>query len=397
MSKPNTGRSGLNIAVLVLLGAVLALGLFYIESLRIAGLENKSAHFWLEMVGFTTATLAGFAALKQLKITKSSLYLFVALAFFANGFQDIIHGFAAINVFGVPTGDQSVFIPASWTVGRMILSVLFLVGIWSKPEELIAKRIPSVTANYLAPIVMVILSFTTIILLFPIPAFILPDFPAFLRRPYELVAIIPLIIALPLYFKATKKRGMTGTLLMMSLVAGIFVGIIMMNSVKLFDIYFNWSHSLKDVSYILFAMALFTEDPYRENLDKKFRFSIGKKLFFGFGALTLVALTLVITAFAIHKGYSQFEIVRYIGFLAVVTLLFGVLYPMKLVGWLTSTLKNMSSAAEEISKGKTNVEIPGTSEENEIGDLAKSFGRMNSSLKIMMDSDPNPHTKKPKK
>lgn len=372
-----------NIVWAVILGAVLLVMLYFINSLRITGLENRVAHFWMEILGFVLATGAGFAALKQLKGTESSFYVLIAVGFFANGFQDLIHAAAAIGLFGDPTSGQSVFIPATWTVGRVILSTLFLLAVLQSPKRLLSKYATSLVVNYLAPTAMVVLALTTIILLFPVPAFILPDFPDFLHRPYETLAIIPFFIALPFLFRKTQYRGLSGTLLVLSVISGIFVGIYMMNSTKIFDVYFNWAHILKDVSYLLFALALFVRDPSQNPSGSAYRHSIQLRFMLGFGAMTLVAVSLFIAGLAIDQQIIVHEVTRYLVFLAIITIIFGITYPMMFRN-ITRQLSSLTRTADDISKGKLDTEVGMIDSPDEVGDLARSFDRTVVSLKLAM-------------
>ena len=379
----NFTRNLLYGAILVL---VLLIGLYFIQSMRILSLETKWSHFGLEVAGFILAMMAGTAAFRQLKSTKSSFYLFIALAFLGNGFEDVVHAFAAIGIFGSPTSGQSVFIPATWTVGRIIFALLLLSAIRGKERKLDTQFAGWITRDYFTPIAMVVLAFTTVILLFPVPAFILVDFPPFLRRPYELLAIVPLLIALPMFLSKMRKKethwasraGTSGTFLFLSMITGIFVGIYMMNSIAIFDVYFNWAHILKDVSYLFFALAL-TAGPSATEVTttSMFRFSIGRRLYLGFGAMTLVSITLVLTAFAVDKGYVVHEISRYIWFLAFVTVFFGIVYPWVLVKRVTSQVATMDA----ISKGDAKM-TPQDATPDEIGDMIQAFNRMGTALKF---------------
>jgi len=374
-------RNAILAAILVF---ILLLGFIFINSLRIIWLENKTAHFWLEITGFLLAVLAGFAALKQLKSTQSSFYLFIALAFFANGIEDAVHAFAAIGTFGIPTSGQSVFIPATWVLGRIILAVLFLIAFYKKPAKIINSLSNNIVVAYLAPIVMIVLAFTTITLLFPIADFsIFPKDPDFAHRPYEILALLLLLIAIPLSFSKLRERESTGSLLMLSLIIGVFVEIYIMYSTAIFDGYFNWAHILKNVSYFLFALSLMTADKSMETFQSNFRFSISKKMFFGFGALILVTITLVIATFAVEKGYSVQETTRYITFLALVTIIFGIFYPLKLMKDIGYSLKQLGRSTKQISRGKLNLSIDATLKNSgdEIGELSQTFDEMRLGLK----------------
>jgi len=374
-------RNAILAAILVF---ILLLGFIFMDALGIPWLQSKAAHFWLEVIGFLLAVLAGFAALRQLKITQSSLYLFISLAFFANGIEDIIHAFAAIATFGTPTAGQSVFIPATWIIGRTILAALFLIAFYKKPTKIVNAIADNSVVSYLAPIVMFVLAFTSFALLFPVPDFsIFPKDPEFLHRPYEMLSLVLLLIAVPLSFSRLRERGSTGSLLMLSLITGIFVEIYILYSGAIFDGFFNWAHILKNASYFLFALSFMTKDKSPETFQSNFRLSIRKKLFLGFGALTLVAITLVITAFALEKGYTAHEVGRYVGFLAVVTIIFGILYPLRLVKEMGGSLNLLNKSAKEIAKGKLNLIInPALRKSgNEIGELAQTFDEMRIGLK----------------
>ncbi|PHQ81855.1 MAG: hypothetical protein COB66_01155 [Coxiella sp. (in: Bacteria)] len=376
-----------NIILGGILVIILFLGLAYINSINITALDSKTSHFWLEVVGFVFATYAGFAAYKQLKITQSSFYLYIALAFFINGFEDLIHAFAAIGTFGSPTSGQSVFIPATWTVGRLILGLLILLAVSVVSKKIVKSSARSILSNYFAPLALIVLAVTTIILLFPIPAFILIKMPPFLHRPYELLAIVPLIIALPLLYRRMNGAGWCGTLLCLSVVVGIFTGVYMMNSLRIFDVYFNWAHILKDVSYFIFALALMTTDHAEQTLLSQYRFTVGWRLTLAFATLTLIVIMLVITIFALENEIVVHEVGRYIGFLAVVTILFVIIYPTLTIRWIVGSLHNLIIATEDLSRGKLETILLTQSENNEFGDLRESFERMRASIKILMEEE----------
>ena len=378
-----------NIILGLILAVILLVGLTYINAINISALDSKASHFWLEVVGFAFAAYAGFAAYKQLKITQSSFYLYIALAFFINGFEDLIHAFAAIGTFGSPTSGQSVFIPATWTVGRLILGLLILLAVSVSSKKIVKTYASNILLNYFAPLALIVLAVTTIILLFPIPAFILVKMPPFFHRPYELLAIVPLIIALPLLYRRTNGTGWCGTLLCLSVIVGIFTGVYMMNSLRIFDVYFNWAHILKDVSYFIFAFALMTTDHSEQTFVSQYRFTVGWRLILAFATLTLIVVMLVITIFALENEIVVHEVGRYIGFLAVVTILFVIIYPTLIIRWIVRSLRNLTTATNDLSKGKLETILLSQSENDEFGDLRESFERMRASIKILMEDNNN--------
>ncbi len=365
---------------------LLTICLVFADSLRIHTLENKSAHFWLELVGVLLATLAGLAAVRQLKLTGSSFYMFIGLAFFINGIVDIIHSFASIDFFGKPTSGQSVFIPATWTVGRMFLAIFFFLALFKRPSHIHRQNSSEIFIIHLAPASLLLLAFTTIILLFPIPKFILPEAPHFLHRPYELLAIVPLFVALLFYFKRLRLMGLNGTLLLLSFISGIFAGVFMMESTDIFDAHFNLAHILKNLSYFAFALSFIAKDIGEETFASEYRLSFGWGLFLGFASITIVTIILLITVFAIKGEYVIHEINRYLVLLSIVTLFFTLFYPLRLFRNFNISLKDLSNTVEAISKGDLNVEINPKikSLQNEVGDLSMAFDRILVSLKLAM-------------
>lgn len=77
----------------------------------------------------------------------------------------------------------------------------------------------------------------------------------------------------------------------------------------------------------------------------------------------------------------------------------AVLIAAALIGLFSVTIirdiKKLNRVAEQISTGDTNVQVD-VHRRDEIGELAKSFGRMVASLKIMMDVDEKPEQTQPK-
>jgi HAMP domain-containing protein len=382
----------------ILLMLLLFIALIFIQYLRIPFLENTIAHFWLELIGFVFALVAGYVALQQLQSTKSSFYLFIALAFFANAIEDFIHAFAAIGIFGYPTSGQSVFIPATWTLGRITLAILFFVAVWTKEKRVSKKDSFSILVNYLAPIAVIIFGFTTIILLFPLPAFILPAAPAFFRRPYELIAIIPLIIALPLLIKNRKKYllGTRGVFLILSMISGIFVGLYMMNSTAIYDVYFTWAHILKDVSYLFFALSINSPGTFvLSTKTNPFLLTIKNKLILGFGALTIIALSTLLAGFALEQGFVLHQVHRYIIFLGIIIIFFGLFYTRRIVRDITDPLENLTGTVDDISKGNFSVEIENEGSIQEIRVLQNSLSRIIITMKLaVLKMKDGPSTKK---
>ncbi|MFH1590346.1 MAG: HAMP domain-containing protein [archaeon] len=387
---------------------LIVLAFVNIEHLRIPVLENLYGLFSLEVIGFVLSMIAMVAAIRQFTHTNSSYYLFIALAFFANGFMDVVHAIASLEVFGIPMVGHGLFTANMWMVGRLLFSGLILTNLFIHPQFVDRKGIPSLIAAYVGPLMVIVLAVITFALLYPIPQLVLPGAAMFFRQPLAYIPFIFIFTAFVHSLGPARERGQPGALILLTLLVAMAADLSMTNSTALHDLHFNWAYVLKVLSYLLFSMALFSHDPSTQSQNESFRFTVARQLFLAkmtlIGLIAVLALFLIRTEFIIIKDIQAYvaagqpvsitiflshlvnrltAVIKFGFFLMLVGVIGGLFYASIVIWRVTKPLESLTHTIDRISKGDLTAHAD-VSSDDEIGDLSKAFDRTVVSLKLAM-------------
>ncbi len=255
-----------------LIGTAAILILIYIfkSNINIAMFGGRIPHFWVEFLGGIVACAVAFYCFSKYKKNFDKVYMILGLAFFANGLIDIFHAFVARGVLGIPFSSSEVFIPGTWTAGRLLLGLILCAIFFVKKEERQADKEYAIVDLYKwAGLVAVFtLIITALFVFFELPAVIQPNVPIF-TRPWELLPLLLLVIALPKFCKiAMAEKDIFKSFLAASILIGIFAQVYMTGSgsilteiisgveKQVFDPLFILSHLIKDLSYLVAAAGI---------------------------------------------------------------------------------------------------------------------------------------------
>jgi len=268
--KPETRKVKLpwaigTVSILGVLGLVLGRSSLLAAAMSLVGF-GRTPHFWLEFLGGLVAAAVTLGAVHRYKKHHMPYYLFVGLGFLANGIIDIFHAIIAYGLVIVPYSSQDVFIPGTWTAGRILMGICFLAVLFTSDRE---SDPGEITANIyawssLAAITALIV--TAMFVLFEMPALILPGIPVF-HRPWELLPALLFIVVLPKFYRLTAEdKDPFKALVAVSTAAGIFVQFYMTGSgpiiltpegEQMFDPLFVLAHLVKFASYAILLTAVF--------------------------------------------------------------------------------------------------------------------------------------------
>ncbi|NOR55258.1 MAG: PAS domain S-box protein [Sulfurovum sp.] len=229
--------------------------LLIIVSILIIFIVNRTPggilqHFAMETVGGFIA-LCVFAIAYNNTIGRRSVILpYIAAAFLAAGIIDIFHAILSIDYFNVVVSDNTYFIPATWTAGRVMITLILFFSLLN------FKLFSNVKISTLSLITLsIVLSIITIYIMsvVKLPAFIMYEYP--IHRPWELLpAFFALLSIVIVYrYRATFPAVYYAYGF---LILTIVVQLSMAFSLELYSDLFNISHLLKIVSYLYILVPM---------------------------------------------------------------------------------------------------------------------------------------------
>ena len=255
----------------VLIGISIAFIALYIfkESIDVTMFGGKIPHFWEEFLGGAIAIIVAIWAFIKYKISCDKLFLIVGLAFLANGFIDVFHAFVAVGAIGIPYSSSAIFIPGTWTAGRIMLGAIFCMIYFVDCRESDSEEVEEELLQWGALVGIIAVIITAMFVFFELPSVIMPNVP-FFTRPWEMLPLILLAIAFPKFYKIAKSEGGGfKSLLVVSILIGIFTQLFMTGSgpilteivggveKQVFDPLFIMSHLIKVISYFVVFIGMF--------------------------------------------------------------------------------------------------------------------------------------------
>jgi len=248
---------------LIILPAIILLGFYtFVKTGFFEWKLTPWPHFWLEFVGGVLAITVAGILFKQFKKTQETFYMYPLMGFLVAGIIDLLHAFVAIAVqaYGMKFifSPVSVFIPGTWVAGRIFLGLMLFLTWKLGSKKIHPKQIASEMMIWGGLMGVIAIVITLIFVMFNMPAVILPQIP-FFHRPYELLAGLFFLLALPFFFtQAVSRKNLFVSSLVVSIVAGLITQIpYMTNSSALLDTLFNLSHVTKDLSYAIPIIGYF--------------------------------------------------------------------------------------------------------------------------------------------
>lgn len=221
---------------------------------------SADLHATIEVAGSLFGMITGFAFIVHFWALANRFLLFLGLAFFINGAEDLVHGvlsFAAERGWtGLPASSLAQFIPGTYVAGRFMHALIHAVTVFI-PIFLMESRNSKRETILICPIIFAIATAVTVAAFYiPLPKFIYPE--RHISRPADLISAIVFAIALG-GFIWKYHRDRTTLTWWISLSIGInMVGQTMMSFSKmLYDPFFDIAHLYKVFGYIIPPLGFF--------------------------------------------------------------------------------------------------------------------------------------------
>ena len=216
-------------------------------------LAGAIEHALMEWSAVVIAFLCAIIAFTSYAMNRDIVAPIIGVALFTSGTMDLLHTLAATRLIDA-TADNSNLIPFSWAISRGYNATVMLVGV---VLLLVSRRRQWQLGMPALIVVTAIMSLSAILLWrWLVYAENLPQtqFPEeFITRPYDVLPLCLYLACVPLYWHLYRLHpGFLTASLVIGLAPGIFSEAYMaFGSRDLFDHYFNSSHYLKVVAYLL--------------------------------------------------------------------------------------------------------------------------------------------------
>ncbi len=243
-------RNRLCALVLVLVGLLMFYPL-------LAGGEYRSSsdfHAAVEMVGSLIGLAAGVLLIMRFCVMGDRFQLYIGLAFFVNGAEDLAHGVLAFRYthawLGLDPGAVQQFIPGTYVTGRILFGVILLLAPFM-PVWMGRSGNPRKEAKLIGLIVgLLTIAVTVLAFMLPLPKFVFPD--RFISRPVDLISAMIMAVALSLFIlRFRKQRELLVWWVTLSIGIHMVGQIHMSFSKDLFDPFFDFAHLCKVAGYVI--------------------------------------------------------------------------------------------------------------------------------------------------
>ncbi len=227
-------------------------------------LRGGFTHTILEWTAVLVAFFVMMLCFVQYGVTRKASLPVIGTALACAGAMDAFHILTADRLISA-TADNRDLIPFTWALCRLFNAVILLVGV-----EIFAHRRPRydpVEKNTLSlwAISLCFVGVAVAVVCYCVKSDVLPQtmfHDSLIKRPYDLLALVPYILCAVLIFPKYHARQQTSfsAALSLSLIPQIATQLYMMlGSEYLFDASFNIAHGLKIISYAILCVGLTVE------------------------------------------------------------------------------------------------------------------------------------------
>lgn len=256
----STAQVRWHFAVLVLVTMLLALADPVVSASTYQG--SADFHSTIEWVGSLFGLVAGLMLVLRFYSLGNYAHLFIGLAFFVNGAEDLVHGLLSMEhvqqLVGGPSSSAAQFVPGTYVTGRLLLGLLLLVAP-RMPEWLGESRNPKRETLWISVLVLVgSMLATAVAFRVPLPTFIYPDH--VISRPVDFLSAVLLLAALfsfLLWYR--RSRDMLVWWIALAIATNVVGQVFMSFSKGLYDPYFDAAHVYKVFGYLIpmFGLSLY--------------------------------------------------------------------------------------------------------------------------------------------
>lgn len=251
--------------ILLVLMTILLLSIYPLLA-RSTHIGSADFHATIEIVGAFFGLLLGFALITRFYTLGGHFYLFVGLAFFVNGVEDLIHGLLSYPYFqemiGFSASSLDQLISGTYITGRLMLGMLLILApympAWLGASEGSNEGSNEGSKNKLKSTITIVLPITAMAFQFPLLQIIHPGW--FTSSSVYFLSTIIFTIALFGILKEYHRGRDTLTWWISLAIAVSIAGQVMMTfSRSVYDPFFNIAHVYKVLGYVipLFGLSLY--------------------------------------------------------------------------------------------------------------------------------------------
>lgn len=242
-----------------ILFAILSIGFFLLEA--VTWQSNQQNHTIIEIIAALLAFFVGSMALTRFYSKKEKTFLLIGIGFLGTGLLDGYHAIVTATFFEhyFPVAPAHL-IPWSWFASRLYLAILLCLSVWIGYQQ-VYKISEGVIYSFFSLLMLGSLLFFIVV---PLPPAYYPD--GLLHRPAELLPGFFFLLALVMFLKKEQWRQtndfFTHWLILAMIINAMSQIMFMPFSEQIFDVWFNATHWLKNISYLCVLIGLFI-DMYR--------------------------------------------------------------------------------------------------------------------------------------
>ena len=225
---------------------------------RSAYVGNADFHATIELLGALFGLLVGFILITRFYMMSDHFHLFVGLAFFLNGVEDLIHGLLSVPYLQEWTGFSAFslehLISGTHISGRLMMGVFLVLALYM-PARVSVDQNPK---NTIRLAMAVLIPITAVAFLFPLLQLIHPGW--FLSSsPYFISVIIFTVALFGVLWEYHRERDALAWWILLSIAVNIIGGVLMLFSRFLYDPFFSMAHVYKVLGYVilLFGLSLY--------------------------------------------------------------------------------------------------------------------------------------------
>ncbi|QDU63865.1 Aerobic respiration control sensor protein ArcB [Planctomycetes bacterium Pan216] len=210
----------------------------------------------IEMVGALFGLVTGLAFVLRFYALGNRFHLFIGLAFFVNGVEDLVHGIiGSRDLWGFSGWYYQEFLRATYVTGQLLMGLTLLMALMF--PAWIARGANRQRETILTSlIVLLITTIAAAVLVPPAPRLVGP-FP-FVGRPADLLSSFVLLVALIVYLvRYLQRREMLLWWVALSIGVNLTGQLMMLASVEVHDALFEAAHLYKVVGYLIPLLGFF--------------------------------------------------------------------------------------------------------------------------------------------
>lgn len=203
----------------------------------------------IEIIGAVFGLLTGFALALRFYSLGNRYHLFLGLAYFVNGVEDLIHGLLCLQAFpSLLAVEPAEFIPEAYLTGQLLMGLTLLLAL-VLPDWLGKTRTQQGETIQISLIVLLLTAAAALLIQIPMPIWGTRRYGGL--GPIEFISASILFVALVAYLHRYARRGeMLTWWIALSVGINLVGQVVMLESQSLFDGDFVLAHCYKVLGYV---------------------------------------------------------------------------------------------------------------------------------------------------